>query len=216
MRLDLHVHTNRSPDAVISPAEIVRRPLPGGLDGLAITDHNTIQGALEVKAAAPFLVIVGEEIASTEGEIIGLFLREAIPKGLSPEETIAAIREQQGLVYVPHPLDRLRREALGRRTLERVIGQVDALEVFNARNLVQQDNELADHLALTYGLARGAGSDAHCAYEIGRGYVVVEPFDGPASFLEALRRGQIGGAATTPLVHILTTLTRLYRRLSTK
>jgi predicted metal-dependent phosphoesterase TrpH len=214
MRLDLHVHTGRSDDSLMTPAEIIRTTLRRGLDGLAITDHNTIEGALALQEAAPFQVIVGEEIKTTEGEITGLFLRATIPPGLSPEETIAAIREQGGLVYVPHPLDRLRHSAVGRRTLARIIDRVDVLEVFNARMLFPRYNREARRVAEAHGLAMGAGSDAHLPIEIGRGYVAVEPFDGPASFLAALHRGCATGTLTTPLIHVTTTLTRQWHRLA--
>ena len=216
MRFDLHVHTCHSKDSLMAPDEIIRAVLGRGLDGLAITDHNSIEGALTLRGMAPFLVIVGEEIATREGEIIGLFLREAIPRGLSPEETIAAIREQQGLVYVPHPFDRIRRNALGARVLERIAQQVDALEVLNARNFLPQDNELARRFAESHGLAMGAGSDGHIPSEIGRAYVEVEPFDGPASFLAALRRGRVVGSLSSPLVHVATTCVKLRRRVSGK
>ncbi len=208
------MHTRWSSDSVTGLAQIIRHVAHKGLDGLAITDHNTIAGALALREAAPFPVIVGEEIATTEGEIIGFFLSRPVPRNLSPEETIAAIREQQGVVYIPHPLDRLRREAMGRRVLERVIDRVDALEVFNARNLIPQDNALARRMAAAHGLAMGAGSDAHVPYEIGRAFVEIEPFDSPASFLAALHRGRIEGVGTTPLIHILTSVTKAWLRAS--
>lgn len=211
MRLDLHVHTHHSLDSLMSYADVIRGTQRAGLDGIAITDHNTIEGALALQATAPFLVIVGEEIKTTEGEIKGLFLRSAIRPGLSPEETIVAIREQGGIVCVPHPLDRLRHSALGRETLERIIDQVDVLEVFNARVLFERENLAAREIALAHGLAMSGGSDAHAPIEIGHGYVDIEPFDGPVSFLDALRRGSVGGALTTPLIHVQTRLTRLYR-----
>lgn len=214
MRLDLHVHTYHSDDSLMTPAEIIRSTQRRGLDGLAITDHNSIAGALELQRAAPFIVIVGEEIKTTEGEIIGLFLRELIPRDLSPEETIAAIRQQGGAVYVPHPFDRLRRSALSRHVLDRVAGQVDALEVINARDFIPQDSWLARRYAVDQGLAMGAGSDAHVPYEIGHGVVDVEPFDGAASFVAALRRGQATGELTTPLVHLVTSSIKLCRRLA--
>lgn len=211
MRFDLHVHTHNSPDSLMNPAEIVRTAQRHGLDGLAITDHNTLAGALEVGSVAPFPVILGEEVKTTEGEIIGLFLSRTIPARLSPEETIAAIREQGGLVYVPHPFDRYRREAIGRRTLERIVDRVDALEVFNARMVIPQDNALARDVAEAHGLAMGAGSDAHTYYEIGRAYVEVDSFRDALSFLAALRRGRAVGELTTPLIHGYTTLIKLCR-----
>ena len=115
------------------------RHAAAGLDGVAIADHNTIEGALALQPMAPFMVIVAEEIKTSEGEIIGLFLKSTIPRGLSPEETIVAIREQGGIVCVPHPLDRVRHSAMGRQTLERIIDQVDVLEVFNARVLFERE-----------------------------------------------------------------------------
>lgn len=214
MRIDLHVHTYHSNDSLIRPVEIVRAVDHLGLDGVAITDHNTIAGALELQAMAPFPVIVGEEIRTTEGEITGLFLRERIPPRLSPEETIAAIREQGGIVCVPHPFDGVRTSAMGRRTLLRIIDQVDALEVFNARILFPHENTAARKAAQEYGLAMVAGSDAHVPSEIGRGYVVIEPYEDPASFLASLHRGEAMGMLTSPFIHALTTLTRFYRTLA--
>lgn len=211
MRFDLHVHTRRSPDSLMKPDDIIQAALRRGLDGVAITDHNTLEGALEVGAVAPLPVILGEEIRTIEGEIIGLFLSHTIPARLSPEETVAAIREQGGIVYIPHPFDHYRREAMGRRTLERIIDRVDAIEVFNARVLIAQDNALARETARVHGLAMAAGSDAHTPQEVGRAYVEIEPFHDAVSFLGALRRGQVAGELSTPFVHALTTLIKLCR-----
>ncbi len=211
MRFDLHTHTHHSPDSLSTPRAIIGAVLRRGLDGLAITDHNSIAGALEVGAVAPFTVIIGEEIKTTEGEIIGLFLSREIPARLSPEETIAAIHEQGALAYVPHPFDRWRSEAMGRRVLERIVGQVDAIEAFNARVLIPQDNTLARQEAAAHGLAMGAGSDAHTPFEIGRAYVEIDTFHDAASFLDALRHGRAVGELTTPFIHGLTTLVKLCR-----
>ncbi len=217
MRLDLHVHTYYSPDCLTVPAALGRAAAAHGLDGLAVTDHDAIDGAFEAQSAqgardaGTMTVIVGEEIKTAEGEIIGLFLRERIPPRLSAEETIAAIRAQGGLVYVPHPFDRYRREAMGQRALERIVDQVDAIEVFNARMLFARDNVRALDFAEAHGLAIGAGSDAHTPYEVGRAYVEIEGFHDPLSFLAALRRGCIGGELTTPFIHAVSTVVRLCR-----
>lgn len=211
MRFDLHIHTHHSPDSLMSPSDIIQAALRRGLDGVAITDHNTLEGAVEVGSVAPLPVILGEEIRTTEGEIIGLFLSRTIPARLSPEETVAAIREQGGVVYIPHPFDHYRREAMGRRTLERIVDSVDALEVFNARVLIPQDNTEARQIAAAHGLAMGAGSDAHTPYEIGRAYVEIESFHDAVSFLAALRRGCAVGELSTPFVHAFTTLVKLCR-----
>ncbi len=211
MRLDLHVHTHYSPDSLTAPGALGRLAQRHGLDALAVTDHNGIQGALEVRDAASLPVIVGEEIKTAEGEIIGLFLRERVPPRLSPEETIAAIRAQGGVVYVPHPFDRVRSEAMGQRTLERIVDRVDAIEVFNARVLMAGDNVRALEFAQAHGLAMGAGSDAHTPYELGRAYVEIDSFHDPVSFLAALRRGCVGGALSSPFIHAVTTAIRLCR-----
>ncbi|HEX5506865.1 MAG TPA: PHP domain-containing protein, partial [Thermomicrobiales bacterium] len=135
MKLDLHMHTHHSRDCTIPTAEVIRLCRRRGLDGIAVTDHNTLAGGLEAVALAPagFTVIPGEEVKSSEGEIIGLFLREEIPAGLSPEETAARIRAQDGIVVVPHPFDPIRTSPLKTPALERLVaaGLVDAIEVLN-------------------------------------------------------------------------------------
>src|SRR5206468_3714742 len=138
-----------------------------GLDVLTITDHNRIEGALELAELAPFKVIVGEEVRTREGEIIGLFIEEFIPPHLSPEETIHEIKRQGGVVYVPHPFDRVRRSVIKRDALFRVAPLVDALEVLNARCHISSDNAAAVAFAVERGLLQGAGSDAHTAFEVG-------------------------------------------------
>jgi len=185
-----------------------------GLDGVAITDHNTIAGALALKEIAPFLVIVGEEVDTTRGEILGLFLEEEVPRGLTPEEAMARIREQGGLVGVSHPLDRLRRSAMGQAALLDIVNELDFLEGFNSRVTFPSDNRKAQALAQSKGLPFTAGSDAHTAYEIGRAYVEMPNFDGQEGFLEALKEGQIFGRLTPLWIHIVTTWTKLQRRLS--
>src|SRR3990172_9384006 len=170
---------------------------PGGAEPL----HNTIRGALAVQAIAPFTVIVGEEIRSREGEIIGLFLREEVPAGLTAEETIARIRAQSGLVSLPHPLDRYR-GGVGADGLARLAPLVDIVEVMNARTTVGRDNDEAARLAAEHGLAGVAVSDAHSPWELGRAYVEPPDLRGPQEFLEALRRGRCG-RPSTPLVHLI-------------
>jgi len=214
MKVDLHVHTYYSKDATLSLEAIVEGCRRRGLDGVAITDHNTIAGALALKEIAPFLVIVGEEIDTTKGEILGLFLKEEIPRGLRPKEAISRIREQGGLVGVSHPLDRLRRSAMGRRALLDILDELDFLEGFNSRVTFPSDNLRAQALAQAHGLAITAGSDAHTAYEIGRAYLEMPNFNGREGFLEALKKAQVFGRLTPLWIHIVTTWTKLRRRLS--
>lgn len=214
MRVDLHVHTFYSPDALTTPRELWRWARRRGLDALAITDHNTIAGALALAQDAPLPIIVGEEIRTTVGEIIGLFLRQEIPAGLSPRETAARIHDQGGLVYIPHPRDRWRRSsALTQEALLEIISEVDILEVWNARVAWIQDNRQALALAERYGLLCGAGSDAHQGYEIGQAYVELPPFRDASSFLRSLAQGTIHGRTSLPLVHLGSTWAKLAKGL---
>ncbi|MGB5932020.1 MAG: PHP domain-containing protein [Anaerolineae bacterium] len=216
MKVDMHVHTCYSKDATLSLETIMESCERRGLDGAAITDHNTIAGALALKEIAPFLVIVGEEIDTTRGEILGLFLKEEIPGGLMPEEAMARIREQGGLVGVSHPLDRLRRSAMRQVALLDILDELDFLEGFNSRVTFPSDNRKAQALAQARGLPITAGSDAHTAYEIGRAYVEMPNFNGREGFLEALKEAQIFGRLSPPWIHLVSTWTKLRRRLSSQ
>ena len=213
IRADLHSHTHFSRDGWISPERYVRQAVKRGIDCAAVSDHNNIVGATEVAKIAPFRVIIAEEIKSTEGEIIGLFLREEIPKGLSPEETVRAIREQGGLVCIPHPFDRVRSSDLTTRALLRIVHEVDIVEVFNSRTTLTMDNGRAERFARKFGKAMSAGSDAHWHPEIGTAWVHMPDFEGPGDFLEKLRAGEIHGQISNPAVHILSTLAKLRFRL---
>src|SRR5713226_6792033 len=140
IRADLHSHTHFSRDGLTTPERYVDRAVATGITCAAVSDHNNIDGANAVRRLAPFKVIISEEIRSTEGEIIGYFLHDPIPKRMTPEETVRAIREQRGIVGVPHPFDRFRDSPLTLDALNRIVDDVDVIEVFNARNLVQRDN----------------------------------------------------------------------------
>ncbi|MEA3459241.1 MAG: PHP domain-containing protein, partial [Chloroflexota bacterium] len=176
MKVDLHVHTCYSRDSLTPLEAVIEAARARGMGKVAITDHNCLAGALALREMAPEMIIVGEEIATTAGEIIAYFLREEIPAGLPPEEAIARVREQGGVVGIPHPLDRLRRQAMGRERVLSILHLVDALEVFNSRTLLPADNRRAEELACANGLLRTAGSDAHTAWEIGHAYVEVPLF----------------------------------------
>ncbi|MBC7258663.1 MAG: PHP domain-containing protein [Chloroflexi bacterium] len=211
-RADLHLHTHYSRDCAVSPRRLVEVARERGLSRIAVTDHNSIEGALEAQSIAPDFVIVGEEIKTDSGELLAYFIRERIPPGLSPEETIRRIREQGGVVGVSHPLDQLRREAMGRDVLARVLPLIDCVEVFNARVVLPGDNARAQALARERGLPGTAGSDAHSVYEVGRAYVELPPFAGPQDFLASLRQGRAVGRLSSPLVHLISTVNKLRRR----
>jgi predicted metal-dependent phosphoesterase TrpH len=186
--VDLHLHSSASFDCRVPPLEVARRCGQLGLSPVFLTDHEGIGGAqslLEADQAA----VIGEEILTTEGELIGLFLKNAVPSRLSPEETVDAIKGQGGLVYLEHPYDTGRRN-LREKAIERIAGQIDIVEVVNGRSQPHV-NRQADELRRTLGVPAGAGSDAHTLGEIGRVYVELEAFDGPQDFLEKLRNGRV-------------------------
>ncbi|MBI4336827.1 MAG: PHP domain-containing protein [Chloroflexi bacterium] len=214
LRADFHIHTVYSPDSCTSPAALVRRCVKMGLGCIAVTDHNTIKGALEVARIAPFRVIIGEEVRTAGGEIIGLFLSEAVPRGLSPLETVKRIKAQGGLIAIPHPFDRVRRSVIRPEALAEVLPQVDIVEGFNARNTFQRANAQALELARQHNLIATAVSDAHHVLEVGRTYTELPPFDGtPAGLREALRAAHLVGRPAGPLVHLISTWNKLRRRL---
>jgi predicted metal-dependent phosphoesterase TrpH len=213
MRIDLHCHTCHSRDSLMT-YEALRRSMDRcGIDVVAITDHNTIAGALALHARAPERFVVGEEIKTTHGELIALFLRDEVPPGLTPEETIAHVHAQGGLVGASHPVDRVRGEALGIETLQSIRRDLDFLEVLNSRTTFSKDNRQARELAARWGLPGSAGSDAHAPSEVGRAYVVMTAFDGPQDFLHSLSMGQIGGRLSSPLVHLYSTYAKWCKRL---
>ena len=209
MKVDLHVHTRYSIDSLATLPDVLRWAERRGMGALAITDHDTIEGARALRQISPIPIIVGEEISTSRGEIIGLFLQEAVPPGLSPESTIGLVHQQGGLVYLPHPIDRARRNRLEFDSLLDVIEQADLIEVLNARVTFSLDNRLAEALARAYGLPHGAGSDAHQGFEIGRAYVEMPLFHDASSFKRSLSRSDVRGHISSPLVHVGSTYAKV-------
>ncbi|OIO90206.1 MAG: hypothetical protein AUK03_13400 [Anaerolineae bacterium CG2_30_64_16] len=214
-RVDLHTHTRFSPDSLTGPAALIARAREVGIDRLAVTDHNTIEGALVAKQLAPDLIIVGQEIdTAAGGELIAYFLQERVPPGLSLDETIHRLRAQGAVISISHPVDRYRNSALGERHTLEIIDRVDALEVFNARCLSAADNEHAAALAARHGKAITAGSDAHTLGEVGRAYLTVPPFeDRSDAFLAALAQAQACGRLSGVWPHWRSTFAKLRKRL---
>ncbi len=213
LKADFHIHTKYSGDCNTPLEEIINRCLEIGINCIAIADHGTTEGALKMQTIAPFPVIVAEEILTTDGEIMGMFLKETIPGGLSPHETIARIRAQDGLVNIPHPFDIFRQSALNSKIAEEIIGQIDVIEVFNSRCPLPGCLAKAQMFAQKYGIAKSAGSDAHTPREIGNAYVEMPEFNGKDDFLNALEKGKIFGHRTNPLVHLRSTWARLKKQL---
>ena len=213
IKADLHVHTCYSPDSLTSLKRVIETARRRGLDRVAITDHNRLEGALRLREMAPELVIVGEEIRTTKGELLCFFLEEEVPSGLSPEETIARVRDQGGIVGISHPMDQVRREAMGKGALARIRDQLDCVEVFNARCLLAMDNRRVAVWAAELGLPGTAGSDAHYALEIGRAHVEMPPFTNREDFLEKLVQGHIQGRLSPLWVHLFSTWAKVHKRL---
>jgi predicted metal-dependent phosphoesterase TrpH len=213
LKADLHAHTHFSRDALTSVETFAKRYERAGIDCVAVSDHNNVDGALAVREIASFRVIVSEEIKSSEGEIIGLFLHESIRKGLSPEDTVRAIKEQGGLVLVPHPYDRVRRSPLREEACLRIMNDVDVIEVLNARTVFAGDNERSRGLAEQHGKLVSAASDAHTPWEIGTAYTEMPAFEGPSDFLIALGQGKVMGGQSFVGFHFLSTWAKVRWRL---
>ncbi|HYN69008.1 MAG TPA: PHP domain-containing protein [Candidatus Eisenbacteria bacterium] len=218
--VDLHCHTSASFDSLARPAAVARAAAARGLTHLAITDHERIDGALSARAAAPdgLTIIVGEEIRTRDGDLIGLFLDRAIPPGLSAEETIAAVREQGGVVGMPHPFDRLRGSLARGQADDRLAtlaGSVDFIEAWNARLLLGNGNARAAALAFAAGVPGVAVSDAHTVIEVGVASTIL---DGDPSTPEGLRDALAGDLVlrlgrASAYVRLFTPAAKLVQRL---
>jgi len=189
IKVDPHVHTRYSGHSTITCERLEARARKFDIDCIGLTDHDSIEGAFELRDRGHIKTIVGEEITTTKGEIIGLFLTKPIDKRpIKPRECLNAIKDQGGLSMVPHPFDHLRKRSLN---LVDIILEADILEVFNSRTLYKKDNEKAEALAEEHGLVRAIGSDAHLLMEIGNAYMEMADFKGPEDFMKGLRSKSI-------------------------
>ncbi len=212
LKADLHIHTEFSGDCTTPLEQIIDRCLEIGINCIAIADHGTAEGALKIQRSAPFPVIVAEEILTPHGEIMGMFLKETIPSGLSVEQTISRIKAQGALVNIPHPFDIFRQSALDSSTIEAIVEQIDLIEVFNSRYLLLRSAAKAQAFAQKYGLPQSSGSDAHTLCEIGNAYVEMPEFNDRDDFLDALKKGKIFGHRTNPLIHFNSLRARVKRK----
>jgi predicted metal-dependent phosphoesterase TrpH len=195
IEVDLHMHTDHSADCATPVDVLLATARERGLGAIAITDHNEVSGALEARELAERdggpKVIVAEEVKTAEqGEVIGLFVEERIPRGLTMSETIAEIRRQGGIVYVPHPFDRLHSVPDYEHLLD-IVEEIDILEVFNPRVALTGFNEEAERFAAKYRIVPGAGSDSHVAQALGSVRIRMHDFEGPEEFLESMRDADI-------------------------
>jgi predicted metal-dependent phosphoesterase TrpH len=209
LKADFHIHTRFSMDSSTDPEEIIRVCQKKNINCIAIADHGAIEGAILVKKLAPFYVIVAEEVLTDRGEIMGMFLKELVPSGLSLDESIRRIKEQGGLLCAQHPFDKFRADALKAEVMEEIKGQLDLVEVFNSRNPLLRSSRQARDFARLYNLPGSAGSDAHAAYEIGNAWVEMPEFQGREDFLSSLAQGKVRGHRANPLSHFSSMLSRI-------
>jgi predicted metal-dependent phosphoesterase TrpH len=215
LKADLHMHTRYSFDCTTTPEAIVKRCQKLGINCIAVADHGTIEGALRVQQTAPFKVIVAEEVLTPLGEIMGMFLMEQVPSNITVEEAVKRIKAQNGLVCLPHPFDSMR--GINRRGFDQIIQllpQIDVIEVFNSRTMrLGGSNAKALAFATGHKLLMSAGSDAHTPGEIGHAYVDMPEFGDIDGFRRSLAQGQIHGRHTCPMIHVVSTLKTLRKRI---
>jgi predicted metal-dependent phosphoesterase TrpH len=200
--IELHCHTYVSGDSLSAPARLLEVCRRRGIDRLAITDHNAVAGARAALALDPERIIPGEEIMTTQGELLAFFVGELVPAGLPPDEALRRLRDQGAFISVSHPFDHVRKGAWNLADLERILDRVDALEVFNARVLSAEPNRLAAELAERARLPGTSGSDAHTYAEVGRAAMVLPPFSDAESLRVSLRSARILRRRSSPLVHL--------------
>ncbi len=211
MKIDFHVHTKYSHDAIVTLEDIeaIINRNNRVVDAIAITDHNTVEGALELKKRFKDNIIVGEEVDTGEGELIGYWLTVGIQKGLGIDRTIEEIKRQGGKIAIPHPFDLFRKKRLRSKQLDNLLGKVDMFEAFNSRNLLNVSDARSKAFALKNNILLTAGSDAHYKEEIGNAYVDcggLESIDSPERVCDAIKNGKIKGKRCSILYHVKTKL----------
>jgi predicted metal-dependent phosphoesterase TrpH len=189
--------------------DIVKRCQKLGLNCITIADHDAVEGGLELQKIAPFKVIVAEEVQTYNGEVMGMFLKKRIASGIPLQQAIAAIKEQGGLVNIPHPFDPMRGLRLNADEFNKLASQIDLIEVFNARVPTTQTNTKAVNFAKEHNLPGTAGSDSHSILELGSVAVTMNDFNTPAEFLAALRTATIEGKRASPFVHFHSTVAKI-------
>jgi len=188
--VEFHCHTHASKDSLTKPIDLVSAARRKGLNKLIVTDHNSIAGALEAKAIDPEMVIIGEEIMTTKGEILAAYVQELIPAGLTPKKTISLLKEQGSFISVSHPFDTMRSGGWQENDLLDIIPLVDAIEIYNSRCMRPRFNRQAQDFATKHDLAGTVGSDAHAAFEVGRSVLLLDQFDGPDELRRVIRQAE--------------------------
>lgn len=213
LKLEFHCHTNASKDSLTRPEDLVRAARKKGLDRLVITDHNSIAGAVAAQRLDPELVIVGEEIMTTRGEILAAYVTEEIPAGLTPLETIRILREQGAFISVSHPFDAWRKGGWKETDLLEIIPHVDAIEIFNSRCMDPRFNQRAMAFAEKHNLPGTVGSDAHAIFEVGKSVVWLDPFQGPDGMREVIRQAKYQMKLSPWWVHFVSTYAKRKKKM---
>jgi hypothetical protein len=213
LRVEFHCHTLASKDSLTRPADLVAAARRKGIDRVVVTDHNTIAGARAAQALDPERFIVGEEIMTTRGEILAAFVREEIPAGLSPQETIRRLRDQGAVISVSHPFDRWRKGDWLEDDLLEILPLVDAIEVYNSRCMLPAFNRAAREFAARHDVAGTVGSDAHAAFELGNSLLLLEPFEGPEGMRRVIRSAKSVTKWSPPWVHLASRYASMRRRM---
>lgn len=211
--IEMHCHSEWSKDSLNSFDQVVAAARRRKIDRIILTDHNTAEGALLWAKRAPDLFIPGEEIMTTQGEILAWFIKETVPRGLTPQETIRRLRDQGAVIGIAHPFDRVRKGAWRTDQLLEIVDMVDTIEVFNARCFFMQDNMKAREFADQHSKPVTAGSDAHLPYEYGRAMMRVEPFSDAEGLLDSIMHGEIVARLSPWWVHGGSTAAKYLKRM---
>lgn len=214
LRLEFHCHTIASKDSLTRPRELVEACRRKGIDRVVITDHNTIMGAWAAQKLDPELVIVGEEILTTRGEILAAFVAEEIPAGLTPQETIRRLKEQGAFISVSHPFDEFREGGWVEDDLLEILPHVDAIEVYNSRCLYPRFNRAARRFAEEHDIAGTVGSDAHASFEVGRSLMRLDQFEGPEEMRKVIRNARFETRWSPPWFHLSSRFAVIRKRLN--
>ncbi len=210
---DFHIHTRFSRDSILPEEKFIRIAIERGLTHVAVTNHNNVEGAVAVREKVAALgladqltVILGEEVSTADGEVVGLFLTKTIPRGLSAKETADEIHRQGGLVSIPHPFDPFRGSHIKEGPLRNLaeLGKIDMIEVFNCRVSLQRHNQEAAEFAHRYGIPGVAASDSHSSFEIAMAYNALPSFDTAEDLKAVLPRNDWHASRSSVFIHATT------------
>ncbi len=212
LNLEFHSHTIYSKDSLTTPKKMLETCLRKGIDRIIVTDHNSLQGARAAHLIDPQRVIIGEEIMTTQGELLAAFVQEEVPAGLTPHEAIECLKNQNAFISVSHPFDTFRAAHWKREELEAIVPYIDAIEVFNSRCMGPEPNLLAKGFASQHGLPGTVGSDAHAAFELGRARMIIPDFNSSDELRLVIRRARFDTSLSSPLVHLYSRYAVWYKK----